>query len=92
MNFYELANKTDVKFDVIIFGSSFMLMPNQQKALEIAKSKKDFNLDSLNIDGKIYFLLTIYQQKSLLNNIMDYLKPYLKYLTTVDFGKVTYMS
>jgi hypothetical protein len=39
MNFYDLAKEVPHKFDVIIFGSSFMLMPNQEKALEIAKSK-----------------------------------------------------
>lgn len=39
MNFYDLPQEVpNHKFDVIIFGSSFMLMPNQEKALEIAKS------------------------------------------------------
>lgn len=39
MNFYDLEkNHPNTKFDVIIFGSSFMIMPDQVKAIEIAKS------------------------------------------------------
>ena len=39
MNFYDLEkNHPNEKFDIIIFGSSFMLMPDQVKAIEIAKS------------------------------------------------------
>lgn len=54
MNFYDLeANYPEKTFDIIIFGSSFMLMPDQVKAIEIAKKK-------LNRGGKIYFLLTLY--------------------------------
>lgn len=39
LNFYELSEEyPQTLFDTIIFGSSFMLMPDQSKALEIAKS------------------------------------------------------
>ena len=39
-NFYEMETAhPELSFDTIIFGSSFMLMPDQAKALEIAKSK-----------------------------------------------------
>ena len=39
LNFYDMETAFPEKpFDVIIFGSSFMLMPDQSKALEIAKS------------------------------------------------------
>lgn len=39
MNFYEMETAFAGKsFDIIIFGSSFMLMPDQVKAIEIAKS------------------------------------------------------
>lgn len=44
MNFYDLEkNHANEKFDFIIFGSSFMLMPDQVKAIDIAKRTK-FNL------------------------------------------------
>jgi hypothetical protein len=96
MNFYELEkNHPNEKFDVIIFGSSFMLMPDQVKAIEIAKSNTSFSiifLGTLNQKGKIYFLLTLYDGKNIVSSVMEILKPYLKYLTTVDFGKVTYKS
>ena len=62
-----------------------MLMPDQAKAMEIAKKQ-------LNRDGKIYFLLTLYDSKNMFNSFMEKIKPYLKYLTTVDFGKVTYKN
>lgn len=39
MNFYDLDTEMpNTLFDTIIFGSSFMLMPDQSKAMEIAKS------------------------------------------------------
>lgn len=44
MNFYDLSVEVpNQKFDTIIFGSSFMLMPDQSKAIEIAKSTYFFN-------------------------------------------------
>jgi len=40
MDYYTLeTQEPETQFDVIIFGSSFMIMPDQTKALEIAKSK-----------------------------------------------------
>lgn len=39
MNFYDLEKEEpETLFDVIIFGSSFMILPDQAKALEIARS------------------------------------------------------
>lgn len=39
MNFYDLEKEVpETQFDLIIFGSSFMILPDQTKALEIAKS------------------------------------------------------
>ncbi len=67
-----------------------MLMPDQVKAIEIAKSTFTFYTGSLSSGGKIYFLLTLYDGKNAWNSFMEIVKPYLKYLTTVDFGKVTY--
>lgn len=40
MNFYDLElEEPETLFDVIIFGSSFMILPDQTKALEIATRK-----------------------------------------------------
>lgn len=46
----------------------------------------------LNNNGKIYFLMTLQESKSNLNQVIGFVKPYLKYLSTVDFGKITYES
>lgn len=93
MNFYDLSTQLpDQLFDTIIFGSSFMLMPDQSKAIEICKSTFFLILEHLTKNGKIYFLLTLYDEKTQFNRFMEVVKPYLKYLTTVDFGKVTYKS
>lgn len=78
-NFYELAEAKE-KYDAIIFSSSFMLMPDTKKALEIAKGM-------LNPGGKIFFLMTLYAKKK---KFIEKIKPYLKHYTTIDFGNITY--
>jgi len=69
-----------------------MIMPDQIKALEIAKRKNISYLGRLNKNGKIYFLLTLFQEKTLYVKMLEYIKPALKYLTTIDFGKVIFQK
>ena len=57
MNYYSLAKVSD-KYDVIIFSSSFMILPYREKALEIAKAH-------LNKNGRIFFLMTLFKTKGL---------------------------
>jgi len=85
MNYYDLEKEEpETLFDIIIFGSSFMILPDQAKALEIAQRK-------LSKNGRIYFLLTLFEDRNYwFCRIIEYVKPYLKYLCTVDFGKATY--
>ena len=66
-----------------MFSSSFMIMPDRLKALEIAKS-------CLKQDGSIFFLLTLENEKSNKTLLLEKVKPYLKYLTTIEFGTITY--
>jgi len=80
-NFYELENSKE-RYDLIVFSSSFMLMPFREKALEIAKTL-------LTQNGKIIFLMTLYEKKDKFKFI-EKVKPYIKYYTTVDFGQITY--
>lgn len=82
-NFYELASSSE-KYDLIVFSSSFMLMPDRERALEIAKTL-------LNKNGRIIFLMTLYDSKKRFR-LIEKIKPYLKYYTTVDFGKLVYES
>lgn len=81
-NFYELEECNET-YDVIIFSSSFMIMPNRPKALEIAKN-------CLKPNGSIFFLLTLENEKSYFTLFIEKIKPYLKYFTTIDFGQITY--
>jgi alpha-N-acetylglucosaminidase len=67
-------------FDFILFSMSFMLFRDQPRIL---KKVKNF----LHPCGKIIFFQTIFKERSIL---VEFVKPKLKYFTTVDFGKVTY--
>lgn len=78
-DFYDLKDSNE-KYDTIIFSSSFMLMPDQKEAIEIAKSL-------LTPGGRIYFVMTLYDKKK---GLTEKLKPIIKDFTTIDFGKVTY--
>ena len=64
--------------------------PTNQKPSKSQNVSTFFISEHLNKNGKIYFLLTLYDEKSQFNRFMEVVKPYLKYMTTVDFGKVTY--
>ena len=67
-------------YDAVYFSGSFMLLPEPERALRHCASL-------LKPDGRIYFTQTIQQQPS---RWMEALKPTLKRLTTIDFGRVTY--
>ena len=79
MDCYDMKNSNE-KFDTIIFSSSFMLMPDQKGAIEIAKK-------ILAPNGKIYFLMTLYDKRK---EFTEKMKPIIKDFTTIDFGRVTY--
>ncbi|MEK7485509.1 MAG: methyltransferase domain-containing protein [Planctomycetota bacterium] len=75
-----LATPIPSCFDYVFFSMSFMLFPDQRKALDIATAM-------LNPGGQIIFGLTIQMKES---RTLEFLKPKLKYISTIDFGKVTY--
>lgn len=75
-NFHDLVYSKKNSFDIILFSSSFMLMPEKEKTLQIAKKL-------LKKEGKIYFILTLFDKKS---ELIEKCKPLLKYVTTIDFG------
>ncbi|ETK87295.1 hypothetical protein L915_08246 [Phytophthora nicotianae] len=68
-------------YDAVYFSSSLMLMPDAVKALQhcVAMLKPG--------TGKVYVTQTIQTSHSMLVEIG---KPLLKFLTTIDFGTVTY--
>ena len=67
-------------FDFILFCMSFMLLPDQPSVLHRAR-------DWLRPGGELVFAQAMFQRKS---RLVDVVKPKLKYLTTVDFGRPTY--
>jgi ubiquinone/menaquinone biosynthesis C-methylase UbiE len=69
-------------YDFILFSMSFMLFKDQGLVLDRIRPW-------LKPSGKILFFQTMFRNKSVL---IDFIKPRLKYLTTIDFGKVTYNS
>lgn len=67
-------------FDFILFSMSFMLFADQELVLNRIK-------DWLMPDGEIVFFQTMYTERF---RLMEFVKPKLKYFTTVDFGRITY--
>lgn len=67
-------------FDFILFSMSFMLFSDQQLVIDRIKNW-------LKPGGKLVFFQTMYKKKF---RLMEFIKPKLKYFTTINFGKVTY--
>ena len=67
-------------YDAVYFSGSFMLLPDPSAAARHAVSL-------LAPDGRIYFTQTFEHERS---PVLERLKPWLRRLTTIDFGRVTY--
>jgi len=67
-------------YDAICFSGSLMLLPEPEAALRHCRGL-------LGPDGRIYLTLTIEMHPS---RWMELIKPRLKWLTSIDFGVVTY--
>ena len=67
-------------YDAVYFSGSFMLLPEPEQALRHCCAL-------LNRDGRIYFTQTIQKQPA---RWMEVVKPMLKRVTSIDFGRVTY--
>jgi len=67
-------------FDYVLFSMSFMLFRDQALVLDRVGQW-------LKPEGKVVFFQTMFRKRSL---FMELVKPRLKYVTTIDFGRVTY--
>lgn len=67
-------------FDFILFSMSFMLFDDQRLVLDRIR-------DWLKPNGKVVFFQTLFKEK---RPIVERIKPKLNYLTTIDFGQITY--
>jgi SAM-dependent methyltransferase len=67
-------------YDAVYFSGSFMLLPQPEQALRHCRAL-------LNPGGRMFFTQTIQEQP---DRWMEILKPMLKRVTSIDFGRVTY--
>ncbi|WP_223111583.1 class I SAM-dependent methyltransferase [Billgrantia pellis] len=75
-----LYDHEDAPYDAVYFSASFMLLPEPERALRHCRTL-------LKPDGRLFFTQTFQQRPS---RGMERLKPMLKRLTSIDFGRVTY--
>ena len=69
-------------YDAVYFSGSLMVLPEPEAALRHCASL-------LRPDGRIYLAQTLETQP---NRWMEYIKPRLKWLTSIEFGGVTYVE
>ncbi len=67
-------------YDAVYFSASFMLLPDPRGALRHVATL-------LAPGGRLYFTQTFENQRA---SAMERIKPLLRLVTTIDFGKVTY--
>lgn len=67
-------------FDFVLFSMSFMLFSDQKLVLDRIR-------DCVRPGGEIVFFQTMFKDRS---PLIEFVKPKLKYVTTIDFGRVTY--
>jgi ubiquinone/menaquinone biosynthesis C-methylase UbiE len=70
----------ETKYDVVFFSQSFPLIDQKAAALEKAK-------EILSPGGQLVFVQTMQSENA---PVMEFIKPKLKYVSTIDFGRVTY--
>ena len=73
--------------DAVYFSGSFSLLPDPTKALQLASNfiNKNNKTDDWGSKGTVYITQT-YQRTTPF--FLPYLKPLLKYATTIDFGQL----
>ncbi len=76
-----VGDHRDGPYDAVYFSGSFMLMPDKPGILRRVGG------ELLAEGGLIYFTQTIHARRA---PVMERIKPALRKLTTIDFGRVTY--
>jgi len=67
-------------YDAVYFSASFMLLPHPGTALEQVRGQ-------LAAGGKVFFTQTFEDERS---KLIEQVKPLLRHITTIEFGRVTY--
>jgi alpha-N-acetylglucosaminidase len=68
------------EYDFVLFSMSFMVLPRQEQILDRVRQW-------LGPHGEIVFFQTMFRDKS---RLLNWIKPRLKYVTSVDFGEAVY--
>lgn len=80
-SFYDYQDEE--RFDHVYFSGSFMILPDAVEALRHAQGLlRDTN-------GRLYFTQTFELER---NPFLEKIKPALTYITSIDFGRVTYVG
>jgi ubiquinone/menaquinone biosynthesis C-methylase UbiE len=74
--------QTHQKFEMVLFSFSFMLIPDRKACLARVR-------EMVTAGGEVVFFLTLEKGRSVLK---ERVKPWLKYLTSVDFGQIVYRN
>jgi 2-polyprenyl-3-methyl-5-hydroxy-6-metoxy-1,4-benzoquinol methylase len=80
VRFESVSDHQGGPYDAVYFSGSFMLLPEPEQALRHCGAL-------LNPGGRIFFTQTFQKQPA---RWMEVLKPLLKRVTSIDFGRVTY--
>lgn len=71
-------------FDAVYFSGSFMIIPDK-----VAFLKRCVAMLRSREDSRVYFSQTL-EHRGVVGSFMEWFKPWLATLTTIDFGTVTY--
>jgi SAM-dependent methyltransferase len=83
-SFYDFKPPDGLLFDHVYFSGSFMILPDRPRAV-----RKAVEMLVDREDGRLYFTQTFELRK---NSMLEWFKPAMTYLTTIDFGNVTYVE
>ena len=80
------VNSNGQFLDAVYFSGSFSLLPDPVKALQLVSTFIKQGEDETNKEGGMIYITQTYQRRS--PYFMSYVKPMMKYLTTIDFGQL----
>ncbi|CCW68619.1 unnamed protein product [Phytomonas sp. Hart1] len=89
-NIHDFNADFSEKFDVIYFSGSFMAIKNQTEALRHCTRMLRDPTSKAQDECTIFFSQTFEKRTLLGNYVTPFIKQFLKFLTTIDFGIVTY--
>lgn len=81
-SFYDYQDEE--RFDHVYFSGSFMILPDAVEAL-----RHGLRLLKDDTNGRLYFTQTFELER---NTFLEKIKPALTYITSIDFGRVTYVE